>query len=147
LPRTQLALTALNTSKSAFASISLEKSRFFSFYDFVPRNASSDERFTCSILNKVRMSCPRSNEETLTVQALLSVFTSRLRDSRGRDTSIERCEVVVDDNPGQIECRFVIRMICTQGKRSAVLRHVHWISAYPENLRSDQDLQAQLRIH
>lgn len=50
----QLSLTALNSSKSAYASFAFDASKFFSSYSFAPAAANVDGRFTCRIYNKVR---------------------------------------------------------------------------------------------
>ena len=56
----QLVLTALNSSKSAYASFSLDKNVFFEKYNFSPiltrgKQATDDieSRFTCQLYNKV----------------------------------------------------------------------------------------------
>jgi cell cycle checkpoint control protein RAD9A len=56
----------------------------------------------------------KSDRSNLT-QAMLSVFKGRLLDPRRPETAIDRCEVSVQDNPGQVECRFVVKMVCDQG--------------------------------
>jgi cell cycle checkpoint control protein RAD9A len=55
-------------------------------------------------------------------QALISVFKSRIIDSRGRDTAIEKCEVSVQEQAQETECRFIIKMICSYGKINLLLR-------------------------
>ncbi|KAF2086706.1 DNA repair protein Rad9 [Saccharata proteae CBS 121410] len=97
--RDRLSLTALNSSKSAYASFALEASKFFSNYEFSPSTNSVEGRFTCRIMNK----------------ALISVFKGRQVDPRGRDTVLERCEVSLQDRPDEAECRLIIRMVCNQG--------------------------------
>jgi len=52
------------------------------------------------------------------LQALVSVFRTRLgadpsRD-RDRDTSIERCDVAIDDGPGK-KSRFTATIVCRNG--------------------------------
>ncbi|KAH0162423.1 Rad9-domain-containing protein, partial [Aureobasidium melanogenum] len=47
--------------------------------------------------------------------ALLAVFKSRISDPRGGDTSIDRCEVSVEDKPDKVQCRLVVRMVCRHG--------------------------------
>lgn len=49
----QLALSALNSSKSAYAFFVLSKTDFFWEYEFVPDDESSDSRFSCRFLIKV----------------------------------------------------------------------------------------------
>ena len=39
-----------------------------------------------------------------------------MMDTREKDTSIERCEVSVQDRPDKIECRLIIKMICRHGR-------------------------------
>ncbi|KAL8715081.1 MAG: hypothetical protein Q9220_001038 [cf. Caloplaca sp. 1 TL-2023] len=101
---THLTLTTLNSSKSAYVSFTLDANVFFSRYDYSVNRISStlpdgDSRFTCQVYNK----------------ALLSVFKGRLGDSRDKDTAIERCDVLVQEQPDQTECRIVIKMICRHG--------------------------------
>ncbi|KAF1982238.1 hypothetical protein K402DRAFT_206345 [Aulographum hederae CBS 113979] len=96
--REKLTLVALNSSKSAYAAFSLDSNGFFSEYDFVPESGA-DGRFTCQIL----------------IKALLSVFKRRLFDTGGRETGIERCEVSVQDQPDQTECRLIVKMVCSHG--------------------------------
>lgn len=49
------------------------------------------------------------------VQALLSVFKSRLGDVKEKDTAVERCEVSLQDRPDETECRMIVKMICRHG--------------------------------
>jgi cell cycle checkpoint control protein RAD9A len=58
----QLVLTALNSSKSAYASFSLDATVFFEKYNFNPSTAKGrqsldddEARFTCQLYNKVRL--------------------------------------------------------------------------------------------
>ncbi|OJD28936.1 dna repair protein rad9 [Diplodia corticola] len=97
--REKLSLTALNSSKSAYASFALDSSAFFSSYKFAPATANVDGRFTCRVYNK----------------ALLSVFKGRIIDPRGKDTTVDRCEVSLQDRPDQAECRLIIKMLSDQG--------------------------------
>ncbi|KAI9844289.1 MAG: hypothetical protein M1837_005699 [Sclerophora amabilis] len=102
--RDKLLLTALNSSKSAYACFTLDSRQFFSKYYFVPEVQQSGDnegggRFSCSIYNK----------------ALLSVFKGRLMDARDKDTAIERCEISIQDRPEKAECRLVVKMICRHG--------------------------------
>ncbi|RDI88972.1 hypothetical protein Vi05172_g1006 [Venturia inaequalis] len=92
-----LILSSLNSSKSGYASFTLDPS-FFSAFEYAP-DKRGDGRFTCSIPNK----------------ALISVFKARITDARGRETAIDRCEVNVQDQADETQCRFIIRMICYHG--------------------------------
>ena len=49
----QLVLTALNSSKSAYASFTLIGSQFFSKYHYKGVNGPGKEKFNCKIYNKV----------------------------------------------------------------------------------------------
>jgi len=51
----QLVLTALNSSKSAYASFTLFGNKFFSKYQYKPVRSANQakEKFTCKIYNKV----------------------------------------------------------------------------------------------
>ncbi|KAI5205859.1 Rad9-domain-containing protein [Aureobasidium subglaciale] len=86
-----LALTTLNSSRTSYASFSLDARSFFLSYNF---GLGQGARFTCQLYNK----------------ALLAVFKTRLSDPRGGDTSIDRCEVSVEDKPNKVQCRLVVRM-------------------------------------
>jgi len=37
-------------------------------------------------------------------------------DARDRDTSIEKCEINIQDHPDKTECRLVVKMICRHGR-------------------------------
>ncbi|KAI9885167.1 MAG: hypothetical protein M1823_003054 [Watsoniomyces obsoletus] len=101
----KLVLSALNSSKSAFASFTLH-SRFFAKYHLVSSQLARSQsrtgspgRFTCQLYNK----------------ALVSVFKGRLLDARDRDTSVERCELSIQEGPHRTECRLVVKMGCKHG--------------------------------
>ncbi|KAH8683364.1 Rad9-domain-containing protein [Tricladium varicosporioides] len=97
----KLILTALNSSKSAYASFTLIGNKFFSKYQYKPLRLSNqvNQKFNCRIYNK----------------ALLSVFKGRIGDqTRERETAIERCDVSVEDGEGA-KSRFVIKIICKHG--------------------------------
>ncbi|CZT15907.1 related to rad9 protein [Ramularia collo-cygni] len=96
----KLTLTALNSSRTAYASFALDAKSFFNNYDFDLRHASSGgDRFTCQLFNK----------------ALQSVFKGRTTDSRGRETAIERCDVSIQDQPDKTECRLIVKMKSKHG--------------------------------
>ncbi|KAF2473333.1 uncharacterized protein BDR25DRAFT_257712 [Lindgomyces ingoldianus] len=97
--RDRFTFTALNSSKSAYAALTLDGKQFFISYECIPSHGGPDGRFTCSMYTK----------------ALLSVFKGRLYDPLGRDGAIDRCEVSVQDRPDQAECRFIVKMVCNQG--------------------------------
>ncbi|MCJ1281330.1 hypothetical protein MMC26_000649 [Xylographa opegraphella] len=100
-----LIFSALNSSRSASASFSLDKDAFFQTFQFNPGTSigripeNDDSNFTCQLYNK----------------ALLSVFRGRLDVPREREASIERCEVTIQDRPDKTECRLVVKMICGHG--------------------------------
>ncbi|CAI6340253.1 unnamed protein product [Periconia digitata] len=91
--------TALNSSKSTYAALTLDSNTFFTSYECVPGNGGSDGRFTCSMYTK----------------ALLSVFKGRIYDPLGRAGAISRCEVSVQDRADEAQCRFIVKMVCNQG--------------------------------
>ncbi|KAF1978339.1 hypothetical protein BU23DRAFT_524885 [Bimuria novae-zelandiae CBS 107.79] len=97
--RERFIFTALNSSKSAYAALTLDGKQFFSSYECVPSHGGPDGRFTCSMYTK----------------ALLSVFKGRLYDPLGRDGAIDRCEVSVQDREDETQCRFIVKMVCNQG--------------------------------
>ncbi|KAI9689775.1 MAG: hypothetical protein M1822_009657 [Bathelium mastoideum] len=81
----RLVLSALNPTRSG--------------YEFASPSGRVDRRFTCQIFNK----------------ALSSVFKGRLADSRGGETALERCEVIVQEEIENVACRFIIKLICRHG--------------------------------
>ncbi|KAI0873330.1 Rad9-domain-containing protein [Hypoxylon argillaceum] len=96
----RLVLTALNTSKSAYASIAFAANRFFSKYQFAGV-AQNRDKFFCKLYNR----------------ALLSLFRSRGGDplhEREKDTTIDRCDVVITDEPGK-KSRFVAKIVFRNG--------------------------------
>ncbi|RAR07442.1 atp-dependent rna helicase dbp2 [Stemphylium lycopersici] len=97
--REKFTFTALNSSKSAYAAVTLDGKQFFASYDCLPSHGGPDGRFTCSMYTK----------------ALLSVFKGRLYDPMGRDGAIDRCEVSVQERESETQCRFIIKMVCNQG--------------------------------
>lgn len=97
----KLVLTALNLTQSAYVSFTFAANRFFSRFHF-EANAEYRERFFCSIY----------------IKALLSVFRNRSGGDPTRDrenvTTIERCEVAIDDGPGK-NSRFIAKIFCRNG--------------------------------
>ncbi|KAI1809140.1 Rad9-domain-containing protein [Poronia punctata] len=94
----RLVFTAINISKSAYASITFATNRFFSKYHYAGHNS---DKFFCKLYNR----------------ALMSLFRNRTGDShhdREKDTTIERCDVVVIDEPGK-KSRFVARIVFRNG--------------------------------
>ncbi|KAL4931338.1 putative DNA repair protein rad9 [Aspergillus undulatus] len=89
-----LRLSALNSSKTAYASFVFDPETFFETYVF----GYSAGKFSCQLLLK----------------ALLSVFASR-PNRRDKDTAVERCEFEVHEVSDVTECRLVVRMICGLG--------------------------------
>ncbi|KAJ5896361.1 uncharacterized protein N7473_005760 [Penicillium subrubescens] len=95
-----LRLSALNSTKTAFASFACEREVFFEAYSFtVRRSAASNggDRFYCQIL----------------IKALLSIFRGRV--DRNKDTAVERCDMELHEDPQQTECRLTVKMICGLG--------------------------------
>ncbi|KAJ5666211.1 Rad9/DDC1 [Penicillium maclennaniae] len=99
-----LRLSALNSTKTAFASFVCEKELFFEAYSFDARKAirspsstTAGDRFYCQILLK----------------ALLSVFRGRV--DRNKDAAVERCDMELHEDPQETECRLTIKMICGLG--------------------------------
>ncbi|KAM0323309.1 hypothetical protein ACHAQA_008901 [Verticillium albo-atrum] len=102
-------LTALNSSKSAYACFTFSTARFCSRYAFDGR-----DKFYC----------------TLYTRALISIFRSRTSGDpqRGlangadrldsRDGAIDRCEVSVEDGPGVQVSRFVAKLVFRNGLAS-----------------------------
>lgn len=101
IKKDKLVLTALNLTKSAYASFTFAANRFFSRFLF-EGNAQYRERFYCMIY----------------IKALLSVFRTRTGGDPTRDrdnvTTIERCDVSIDDGPGK-KSRFIAKIFCRNG--------------------------------
>ncbi|KAL4964186.1 putative DNA repair protein rad9 [Aspergillus stella-maris] len=89
-----LRLSALNSSKSAYATFVFEPEIFFENYKY----DYAHTKFSCQVFLK----------------ALLSVFTSR-PNRRDKDTAVEKCEIEVHEDSDETECRLFIRMICGLG--------------------------------
>ncbi|CAI7600904.1 unnamed protein product [Penicillium pancosmium] len=101
-----LRLSALNSTKTAFASFVCEKDSFFESYSLQARadgrasyqtQSQGSERFFCQIL----------------IRALLSIFRGRV--DRNKDTAVERCEMEIHEDSNQAECRLAVKMICGLG--------------------------------
>ncbi|SMQ47252.1 unnamed protein product [Zymoseptoria tritici ST99CH_1A5] len=96
----KLTLTALNLSRTAYASFALDARAFFIHYKFDSQSKTSGgDRFTCQLFNK----------------ALQSVFKGRTTDVRGRETTVERCDVSIQDQPDKTECRLIVKMLSRHG--------------------------------
>ncbi|CAG8070885.1 unnamed protein product [Penicillium salamii] len=99
---TLLRLSALNSTKTGFASFAFEKNAFFEAYSFQTSSAGhsgsiAQDRFFCQIYAK----------------ALLSIFRGRI--DRNKDTAVERCDMELHEDPQQAECRLTVKMICGLG--------------------------------
>lgn len=128
----KLRLSALNSTKTAFASFACPKEPFFEAYSFdVRRDGQSSrqqgpDRFYCQILLKV--CCALALEGKLCVlilifQALLSIFRGRV--DRNKDTAVERCDMEISEGPQQTECRLTVKMICGLGRLYRVGSTLH----------------------
>ncbi|KAJ5112458.1 Rad9/DDC1 [Penicillium argentinense] len=102
----RLRLSALNSTKTAFASFVCEKEAFFESYSFNVRRDSrsryespseDSERFYCQIL----------------IRALLSIFRGRV--DRHKDTAVERCDMELHEDSHQAECRLNVKIYCALG--------------------------------
>ncbi|KAJ5787773.1 Rad9/DDC1 [Penicillium paradoxum] len=97
-----LRLSALNLTKTGFASFAFEKEVFFEAYSFQSKGdgrsgSVSMDRFYCQIL----------------IKALLSIFRGRI--DRNKDTAVERCDMELHEDLQQTECRLTVKMICGLG--------------------------------
>ncbi|KAH8205729.1 hypothetical protein TruAng_000005 [Truncatella angustata] len=97
----KLDFTAMNSSKSAYAKFSFATNRFFSRYQYegAPPNRN---KFYCKLYNR----------------ALLSLFRARSGDpthEHEKDTTIERCDVAIEDEAGR-NSRFIVKIICRNGR-------------------------------
>ncbi|KAI1878266.1 uncharacterized protein JN550_000448 [Neoarthrinium moseri] len=99
----KLVFTALNSSKSAYACFSFTTNRFFSRYQFEGAAQNRSKFFFVAPPN--------------VTQALLSLFRARSGDpfhEHEKDTTIERCDVAVEDEAGK-NSRFIVKIICRNG--------------------------------
>ncbi|CAN8097306.1 unnamed protein product [Discula destructiva] len=118
----KLVLTALNLTKSAYVSFTFAANRFFSRFSF-NGNTQYHERFFC----------------TMYIRALLSVFRTRTGgDTGNRDnvTTIERCEVVIEDGAGK-KSRFIAKIFCRNGITAT--HRLPFESKPPVHVKFDQD--------
>ncbi|KAJ5963800.1 Rad9/DDC1 [Penicillium vulpinum] len=97
-----LRLSALNSTKTGFASFTFEKEEFFEAYYF---NSSNDGRSGSAPLN--RFFCQ------IYIKALLSIFRGRV--DKNKDTAVERCDMELHEDLQQTECRLTVKMICGLG--------------------------------
>lgn len=96
----RLIFTTLNLSKSAYASFSFATNRFFSKYHF-EGTAQYRDKFYCKLYSR----------------ALLSIFRVRSGDTsheREKDTTIDRCDVAIVDEPGKTS-RFITKIVFRNG--------------------------------
>ena len=113
-------MTALNPTKSAYASFTLIGNKFFTRFLYSPprlHGQLAKDKFTCKIHNKVWCLLISLLKWLKAPEALIPVFKGRAVDpTREKDTSIEKCEVVVEDGPGETKSRFIIKMTCRNGR-------------------------------
>ncbi|KAG9249188.1 DNA repair protein-like protein rad9 [Calycina marina] len=99
----KLILTALNSSKSAYASFTFLGNKFFNKYHFrgsTSNKNGSRDKFNCKIYNK----------------ALVSVFKGRVLDpTREKDIGVEKCDVSIEDGDGKVKSRFIVKTMCRHG--------------------------------
>ncbi|KAL7626149.1 hypothetical protein AAE478_002919 [Parahypoxylon ruwenzoriense] len=94
----RLIFTTLNLSKSAYASFSFAANRFFSKYHY-EGVAQNTDKFFCKLYSR----------------ALLSLFRIRSGDHlHEKDTTIERCDVAIVDEPGK-KSRFIAKIVFRNG--------------------------------
>ncbi|KAI0480945.1 Rad9-domain-containing protein [Xylariaceae sp. FL0804] len=98
--RDRVVFSAINLSKSAYASFTFTSNRFFSHYQYDGAGQHRD-KFFCRLYNR----------------ALLPLFRSRAGDpfhDREKDTTIERCDIAIIDDAG-IKSRFVAKIVFRNG--------------------------------
>ncbi|PYI10404.1 DNA repair protein rad9 [Aspergillus sclerotiicarbonarius CBS 121057] len=99
-----LRLSVLNLTKTAYSAFVFEADSFFESYSFgrgrggSSSRATRPDKFSCQVL----------------IKALLSAFKGKTS-GRDKDTSVERCEVELQEDLDETECRLVIRLICGLG--------------------------------
>ncbi|KAL1871419.1 hypothetical protein Daus18300_004786 [Diaporthe australafricana] len=92
IKKDKLILTALNLTKSAYVSFTFAANRFFSRFNF-EGNTQYRERFFCSLYIKAGGDPTRDRDNV---------------------TTIERCDVAIDDGPGK-KSRFIAKIFCRNG--------------------------------
>lgn len=100
----KLVLSALNSSKSALATITFS-SQFFESYQLHPANATKSTEAEATVVCK------------LLAKPLLAVFRQRVSASKDRDVSIEWCDIRIEDsgNASNGESRLVVVFHCRYG--------------------------------
>ncbi|TDZ18750.1 DNA repair protein rad9 [Colletotrichum orbiculare MAFF 240422] len=97
----QLVLSTLNLSKSAYACFTFATPRFCSRYQF-EGSAQYREKFYCKLY----------------IRALIAIFRSRNggdpRQERDRESSVDRCDVAIQDGPG-IPSRLIVKLFFRNG--------------------------------
>lgn len=90
-------LSALNSSRTSFASFKLDRQAFFDDYSF---SAPVIKTFGCQVFNK----------------AFFSIFKTRGVDVRDQETGIERCDISLHGDGEETECRLIAKLTCLHGK-------------------------------
>ncbi|KAK2035212.1 hypothetical protein LX32DRAFT_688854 [Colletotrichum zoysiae] len=100
----KLILTALNQSKSAYSCFTFATNRFCSRYQF-EGSAQYRDKFYC----------------TLHIRSLASIFRSRVggdtQRDREKESTIDRCDVAVQDGPG-VKSRLIVKLVFRNGMYS-----------------------------
>ncbi|WYZ39844.1 hypothetical protein EsH8_IV_000185 [Colletotrichum jinshuiense] len=119
----KLILTALNSSKSAYACFTLATNRFCSRYQF-EGSAQYREKFYC----------------TLYIRALASIFRSRVggdpQRDREKESTIDRCDVAIQDGPG-VKSRLIVELVFRNGVTST--HRLPFEVAVPVHAKFDRD--------
>ncbi|KAJ5604737.1 Rad9/Ddc1 [Penicillium lagena] len=105
-----LRLSAINSTKTAYAAFAFARELFFEAYAFSTdgnSRAARHHQSTTSSAPSDRFCCQ------IYIKALLSIFRGRI--DRNKDTAVERCDMEIREGPQQAECRLTVRMICGLG--------------------------------
>ncbi|KAG5513971.1 hypothetical protein PMAC_000593 [Pneumocystis sp. 'macacae'] len=100
--KNKVLLSSLNISKSAFGLITLDCSKFFEKYEYLPYESCKTSRTIQTLKCKVQ------------IRLLLAIFKYRNLESRDtKNISVQKCELkLVPPNNSEVECRFIIRFLC-----------------------------------
>ncbi|KAK2001176.1 hypothetical protein LX36DRAFT_737131 [Colletotrichum falcatum] len=119
----KLILTALNQSKSAYSCFTFATNRFCSRYRF-EGSAQYRDKFYC----------------TLHIRSLASIFRSRVggdpQRDREKESTIDRCDVAVQDGPG-VKSRLIVKLLFRNGVTST--HRLPFEVAVPVHAKFDSD--------
>ncbi|KAK9469703.1 Rad9-domain-containing protein [Lipomyces arxii] len=108
--KSQVSLSALNTSKSAYASVDFQANEFFDKFHFVEDTSDLDDTMRFSSINN-----RRSNKE-ITIEVMTKFFVSIFR-RHEKENVLDRCEISLEYSDRQTpgESRLIVTLFCQFG--------------------------------